>query len=98
MNNDVAAGTVLNEDPPPGTSLPKDSTVTLTVSAGPAPFPMPAVVGSSCASARNQLQAAGLVVTVTSRSGGCSSNAVLEQLPLATVSVKKGDPVTIFVP
>jgi beta-lactam-binding protein with PASTA domain len=98
VDNDAAPETVLTQSPPPEASVPKGSSVTLTVSVGPPPFPMPNLEGTSCAAARSQLESAGLVVTVTSRSGGCSSNQVLLQDPPSGISVRKGSAATIYVP
>jgi serine/threonine-protein kinase len=97
--NDAAADTVLGQDPAPATSVPKGSAVTLTVSVGPQPFAMPNVAnGATCAAARSQLQGLGLVVTVKSPSGVCSTNPVLLQDPPAGPSVRKGDAATLYVP
>ena len=98
VNNDAASETVLTQSPPPGASVPKNSPVTLAVSVGPAPFPMPNMQGTTCAAAKSQLESAGLVVTVTSRSGGCSSNQVLLQDPPSGTPVRKGSAATIYVP
>jgi beta-lactam-binding protein with PASTA domain len=73
--------------------------VTLTVSVGPQPFPMPNVAsGATCAAAKSQLQGLGLVVTVKSPSGACTTNPVLLQDQPAGSSVRKGDAVTLYVP
>ena len=97
--NDAAAETVLGQAPAAGTSVPKGSAVTLTVSVGPQPFPMPNVAsGATCAAARSQLESLGLVVTVKSPSGACTTNPVLLQDLPAGSSVRKGDAVTLYVP
>ncbi|MEA2591393.1 MAG: eukaryotic-like serine/threonine-protein kinase [Actinomycetota bacterium] len=97
--NDAAAETVLGQAPAAGTSVPKGSAVTLTVSVGPQPFPMPNVAsGATCAAARSQLEGLGLVVTVKSPSGACTTNPVLLQDLPAGSSVRKGDAVTLYVP
>src|SRR5947209_1326741 len=97
--NDVPAETVLGQAPVAGTSVPKGSAVTLTVSVGPQPFPMPNVAsGATCAAAKAQLEALGLVVTVKSPSGMCSTNPVLLQNPPAGPPVRKGDAATLYVP
>ncbi|HEY2667494.1 MAG TPA: PASTA domain-containing protein, partial [Actinomycetota bacterium] len=78
--NDAPAETVLGQAPVAGTSVPKGSAVTLTVSVGPQPFAMPNVAGgATCAAAKAQLEALGLVVTVKSPSGTCTTNPVLLQ-------------------
>jgi serine/threonine-protein kinase len=97
--NDAPAETVLGQAPVAGTSVPKGSAVTLTVSVGPQPFPMPNVAsGATCAAAKAQLEALGLVVTVKSPSGTCTTNPVLLQNPPAGPPVRKGDAATLYVP
>lgn len=98
--NDAAAETVLAQAPAPQASIPKGSSVTLTVSIGPQPFAMPNVAGTgvTCAAAKAQLEALGLVVAVTARSGVCATNTVLLQDPLSGISVRKGDTATLYVP
>ncbi len=97
--NDAPAETVLGQAPVAGTSVPKGSAVTLTMSVGPQPFPMPNVAsGATCAAAKAQLEALGLVVTVKSPSGMCSTNPVLLQNPPAGPPVRKGDAATLYVP
>jgi serine/threonine-protein kinase len=97
--NDAPAETVLGQAPVAGTSVPKGSAVTLTVSVGPQPFAMPNVAnGATCAAAKAQLEALGLVVTVKSPSGMCSANPVLLQNPPAGPPVRKGDGATLYVP
>ncbi|HWD71464.1 MAG TPA: PASTA domain-containing protein [Actinomycetota bacterium] len=97
--NDAPAETVLGQVPVAGTSVPKGSAVTLTVSVGPQPFAMPNVAGgATCAAAKAQLEALGLVVTVKSPSGTCTTNPVLLQNPPAGPPVRKGDAATLYVP
>jgi serine/threonine-protein kinase len=97
--HDAPAETVLGQAPVAGTSVPKGSAVTLTVSVGPQPFPMPNVAtGATCAAAKAQLEALGLVVTVKSPSGTCTTNPVLLQNPPAGPPVRKGDAATLYVP
>lgn len=97
--NDAPGEAVLNQAPPSGTSVPKGSAVTLTVSVGPQPFAMPNVAaGATCAAAKTQLEALGLVVTVKSPSGTCATNAVLLQDPPSGASVRKGEAATLYVP
>ncbi len=53
--SDQAAGTVLSQQPRPGTELDEGSTVTLVPSDGPPPVPVPAVVGMALSDARAAL-------------------------------------------
>jgi serine/threonine-protein kinase len=56
----IAAGRVAWQDPPPGLVLPENTIVTYSVSSGPAPIPVPDVIGFSRAHAERVLAAAGL--------------------------------------
>lgn len=53
-------GTVFFQDPPQGTTAPEGTTVTLTVSTGPADVPVPDVAGLDVRHAQRVLEAAGL--------------------------------------
>lgn len=53
-------GTIIWQDPPPGTVLPKGGPVHLTISSGPAAVPVPDVVGLEQDQAKRILEAAGL--------------------------------------
>ncbi|HEX9765791.1 MAG TPA: PASTA domain-containing protein, partial [Nitriliruptorales bacterium] len=91
----VPADAVISQDPEPGAEGFKGDTVTLVVSRGPAPVPMPNVRGMTVADAVEQLEGLGLVVnTVVS---GTGPSEVLEQTPAPGVEVRRGDEVTIFV-
>src|SRR4029450_3950611 len=59
-------GEVLSQDPAGNTKAPKGSTITLTVSSGPADRNIPDVTGKTVAEASNQLGQAGFKVTVSS--------------------------------
>ena len=94
------AGTVVSQAPPAGAAITAGQPVTLVVSKGPQPFPMPSVRGLACATAQSQLQADGLTVGVVHSSGGsgCSSATVLEQDPVSGIPVQKGTQATLYVP
>ena len=62
FSNDVPSGDVIAVDPAPGTSVERDSTVTLRVSKGPDLVALPDVTGQTLAQAQATLQAAGLQV------------------------------------
>ena len=55
-------GTVIWQDPPPGVVLPQGSPVQLTTSSGPAPVPVPDVMGLELPLARKVVEAGGLLV------------------------------------
>jgi eukaryotic-like serine/threonine-protein kinase len=58
----VAAGQVMRSDPAEGTKLSEGSVLTLTVSSGPAPQPLPELTGLSLSDAEASLDDVGLVV------------------------------------
>jgi serine/threonine-protein kinase len=59
----VPAGAVIGTDPGAGTDAPRDSTLQLLVSDGPAPVPVPDVTGQTLDAASQALSAAGFSVT-----------------------------------
>jgi eukaryotic-like serine/threonine-protein kinase len=61
----VAKGSVISANPQPGKPLRPNTPVSLTVSKGPAPIPVPSVVGKSEADARSILTSAGFKVTTS---------------------------------
>ena len=67
--SDDPAGTVIGQDPAPGTRLAAHHSVTLRLSAGPPPVDLPGVVGKTEADARAALDggSAGFVVTTEHR-------------------------------
>jgi len=65
IQSDQAQGVVVAEDPPSGTSVPKGSKITLSVSKGPATTQIPDVTNQTQADATTLLQGAGLTVAVT---------------------------------
>jgi len=93
------ADQVLAQDPSGGAHAKQDSTVTLTVSSGPAPVQVPTVVGLSQQKAVKQLAAAGLVVSrvVEQADGTVPAGNVISTSPAAGQSVASGSQVTVVV-
>jgi serine/threonine-protein kinase len=90
----VPAGVVISQDPAKG-KAPKNSAVTLVVSKGPPPVPVPEVVGKGLAEATQMLQAAGFEVRAFNLPGG--PDRVLDQSPNGGDQAPKGSRVTISV-
>ncbi len=90
-NDTVAAGLVLRTEPAAGTELPADSPVTVVVSNGLCPIPVPDVDGLSLSDAQAVLEGAGFVVEVNGDPGG----AVFGQTPDAGTLLAPGSEVTI---
>jgi serine/threonine-protein kinase len=85
-------------DPAPGTAVPKGSTVTLVVSAGPAPVSVPNVVGDDSATAAATMSNAGLRVRVVNQPNATAPpNTVTRTDPAANTPAQKGSTVTLFV-
>jgi serine/threonine-protein kinase len=94
----VDKGNVIGTSPRIGSSPPKGSTITVTVSKGPKTFPMPDVVNKTKDEALNTLQALGLTVDIVLVPAGTAPpDQVVFQDPAAGTTVKQGDTVTIFV-
>ena len=94
----VAAGKVIKTDPAAGTDLAKGSTVTVTVSSGPAKIAVPDVTGQTQANAVSTLSNAGFNVTVnTQSSSAANAGKVINQSPSAGTMADKGSTVTITV-
>lgn len=64
FSNAVPAGQVIGTNPPAGTQVPRDSTVTVIVSKGPQLVPVPPLVGQPVEAAAALLQSKGLVADV----------------------------------
>jgi serine/threonine-protein kinase len=62
--SDFPQGTVVSQDPQPGTSVPSGSTITLSVSKGPAATQVPDVTGSNQTNAEATITAAGLTPSI----------------------------------
>jgi serine/threonine-protein kinase len=94
---DVKKGRVISASPDEGQRVDKGSTVALTVSAGPAPVPVPDVTDKTFADAKSQLEAAGFKVTRKDQeSGDKPVGTVLSQDP-AGGEAPEGSTVTLTV-
>ncbi len=94
----AAKGTVIWQDPAPGTVLPAGSTVHLTPSDGPAPLPVPDVIGLEEAQARMIVRAAGLAATESdSIPASADRGVVVATRPGAGVGRDPGSEVVLVV-
>jgi len=90
-------GTVFKQSPGPGT-VDVGTAVTITVAETPTTGEVPPVIGKSQADATSILTDAGFKVTVkTGQSADQPAGVVYSQSPDAGISLKLGQPVTIFV-
>ena len=96
----VPAGTVIRTDPPANTSLEKESTVTLFVSAGPEQVIVPSVTEKTEDTARQELETAGFTVVVEDETlvpGDPDDGRVISQDPPGGERADRGSTVTIRV-
>jgi serine/threonine-protein kinase len=61
-NGSIPSGNVISLNPPPGTQVPRGSTVQIVVSKGPDTVPVPSLVGQTLDQAKASLAAVGLTV------------------------------------
>ena len=89
----VPAGVVMSLSVADGVQVPRDSVIDVTVSKGPAPIPIPDVVGKTGSEATSVLTAAGFVVSGVD---GSPANQVLAVDPPVGEPHAKGTAVRIF--
>lgn len=89
---------VIGTDPAGGTKLPRDSSLVLLVSDGPAPVPVPDVTGKTFDEASAQLVAAGFgVARADDFSDTVAKDKVIGTDPAANQGAKRGVQVTVHV-
>ena len=93
----VPADQVASQDPPEGTKVDTGSSVTLTVSSGPAPTQVPNVGGRTIADAIDAINGAGLVPKVTYSIQPGGDGTVFQQDPAPSAQARKGSTVNIIV-
>ena len=94
----VAAGKVIRTLPPAGQTVPKGTEVTMVVSTGAEPVPVPDVEGKTEAEARDELQAAGFLQRVVYQDvpfGSTQDGKVISQAPAPGTPLPKGETVTL---
>jgi serine/threonine-protein kinase len=97
-SEDVPEGRVIETNPTAGQQVPSGSSVTLVLSSGPPPVPVPGVVGQPVDEARAALQAAGFASTAQEEaSEDAAPGTVLRQSPAAGVEAEPGSTVTLVV-
>ena len=95
----VPEGTLLALAPPSGTTVAVGSSVTLTLSQGPAPVTVPDVAGRSAAEATAALTSAGLTAgtTTTAFSPTAAGGTVVSTAPAAGTASRRGTAVALVV-
>lgn len=105
FHDTIPAGSITNVDPPSGTEVPSDATITLTISAGPEPFELPDVYNRTYDQAKKQLEDNGLVVlpALYEKSDELEEGMVIRTEPARTtdsknpVLVTKGQEIKLYV-
>jgi eukaryotic-like serine/threonine-protein kinase len=107
-HNAAPRGTVLDQDPPPGASLPSNVRVTLVVSGGQRFASIPGVIGMSQDQAQNALEAAGFELgDVSQRPSSQLAGTVIDSrprsgtqapMPSQVALVVSAGPTTVIVP
>lgn len=97
-NDSFPTGTVIWQDPAPGTVLQPNSVVQLVLSAGPTLVAVPDVIGFDLSEAKKIMTAAGVRVgTVDTSSAGQERGVVLATRPAAGVGRPRGAAITLVV-
>jgi eukaryotic-like serine/threonine-protein kinase len=98
-SEDADAGTVLRQDPVPGSQLAKGRTVALVVAEAPAEIPVPGVIDLTRQDARQALEDAGFEVQVERQPVVTpdEDDIVLDQDPSPDTPLPRGSTVTIVV-
>ena len=95
----VPAKQLVDVNPPPGTSLRQNATVTLTVSKGVKPIFVPDLVGMTTATARKKLSALGLSLDVAQQteSDSIPKDVIASQDPQPSASAAPNSTVSVIV-
>lgn len=88
---------VVDQLPQPGDKVPRGSTVTVILSAGSESFPMPDVVGLPLQTARESLQAKGLVVQTEVVASSRPKNTIVSSTPAAGVTLTSSSTVKLMI-
>ena len=99
QDSDRPKGEVVSQTPDSGARVRKGARVTLGVSSGPAPVPVPDVTGLDEASARSELDDAGFSVSVVDQptTDPTQDGLVVDESPAGGSQAKRGATVTITV-
>lgn len=97
-NDAFPRGTVIWQDPPPGTVLAPNSVVQLVVSAGPSLVAVPDVIGMSLPQATKIISAAGVRMgSVDTIAGGAERGVVVATRPSSGTGRPRGALITVVV-
>jgi serine/threonine-protein kinase len=96
---DVALDLVLAIEPSPGTNLPHNTPITLTLSAGPEPVDAPDLVGQTLKEARSSVQGSDLTVKKSDEvySDDVPRGQIISQNPAPGPGLHRGDTITVVI-
>ncbi len=98
FNEKITLGLVVTSNPLPGAKVKRGAEVTLIISKGPKPVPVPAIVGQSTAEATVALKAVGLDLAVTERIyDNSAKGTVIKSTPAPGTTVPKGTVINVTV-
>jgi eukaryotic-like serine/threonine-protein kinase len=98
VDSTAPSGQVISQHPAPGSSEPKGSSVSISVSNGPPQVTVPDVVGYTSQQAVSALEAAGFQVSEQyTQTGAAGDNIVQRQNPAGNSQAPKGSTVTIVI-
>ncbi len=99
VSEEIAAGLVIGSDPPAGRSVSPNAMVTLVISTGPAPRPVPKVLGLRLARAKKMLEDAGFKVgaTRTGSSDRFDDDVIIKQEPAENTPAAPGSAVELII-
>ena len=95
-DDDVKAGLVIEQDPSFDDFVAPDTEVSLVISEGPPQLPMPSVVGEPRGQARDDLENAGLKVSLVEEESDADKGEVTRTEPAAGTMIGEGARVTVF--
>jgi serine/threonine-protein kinase len=97
VNTDVAAGTVLRQNPEAGRKVDAGTTVTLTIAAVSNTIKVPYLIGMMKDNASASLQSMNLTPVIQEVTSDQPGGTVVDQDPKSGAELKPGDKVTVFV-
>lgn len=95
----VPADVIISTDPPAGSSVPKETEITITVSTGPAEVAVPSLLGKTEQEAKDALTAAGLVLGTISQSTSPTAalGKVIQSTPETGTYASSGSTVDLLI-
>ncbi|MGW0026645.1 Stk1 family PASTA domain-containing Ser/Thr kinase [Rhodococcus sp. NPDC003383] len=96
-STEAQVDTIVKQEPSSGSSVDRDSAVTITLGSGPEQVRVPNVAGQTLDVARENIESAGFTVVVEQVESGQTEGTVVSTSPTGGASATKGQSVTIQV-